>query len=71
VQVAQKWTFLERRGPGRPRTTIDIEQLVVRMAHENPTWGYTRIHGPLRNLDIKVGRGSVFLKAHCKSDCGQ
>jgi hypothetical protein len=30
--VAQKWTFLERRRPGRPRTRIDIEQLVVRMA---------------------------------------
>jgi hypothetical protein len=35
--VAKKWTFLERRGPGRPRTAIDIEQLVVRMARENPT----------------------------------
>ena len=29
--VAQKWTFLERRRPGRPRTTIDTEQLVARM----------------------------------------
>ena len=45
--VAQKWTFLERRRLGRPRTPIDIEQLVVRMAHENPSWGYTRIHGAL------------------------
>jgi len=64
--VAKKWTFLERRGPSRPRTTIDIEQLVVRMAHENPTWGYTRIHGALRNLNIKVGRGTIrrILKDH-------
>jgi len=43
--VAQKWTFLQRRSPGRPRTATDIEQLVVRMAHENPSSGYTRIQG--------------------------
>jgi len=64
--VAQKWTFLERRRPGRPRTKIDIEQLVVRMAGENPSWGYTRIHGALLNLDIKIGRGTIrrILKDH-------
>lgn len=64
--VAQKWTFLERRRPGRARTKIDVEQLVVRMTRENPGWGYTRIHGALRNLDIKVGRGTIrrILKDH-------
>jgi putative transposase len=64
--VAQKWTFLERRRPGRPRTRIDIEQLVLRMAGENPGWGYTRIQGALSNLDINVGRGTIrrILKDH-------
>ena len=64
--VAQKWTFVERRSPGRPRTATDIEQLVVRMAHENPSWGYTRIQGALLNLDNKVGRGTLrrILKDH-------
>jgi putative transposase len=64
--VAKKSTFLERRQPGRPRTKLDIEQLVVRIAKENPSWGYTRILGALRNLDIKVGRGTVrrILKDH-------
>jgi hypothetical protein len=64
--VAQKWTFLERRRPGRPRTSIDIEQLVVHMANENTSWGYTRIHGALYNLEITVGRGTVrrILKDH-------
>ena len=47
--VAKKWTFLERRRPGRPRTKLDIEQLIVRMANENPGWGYTRILGALTN----------------------
>jgi hypothetical protein len=41
--VATKWTILERRRPGRPRTKVDIEQLIVRMATDNPSWGYTRI----------------------------
>jgi hypothetical protein len=64
--IAQKWTFLERRSPDRPRTKIDIEQLIVRMACENPNWGYTRIHGALLNLDIKIGRGTIrrILKEH-------
>jgi hypothetical protein len=56
--AAKKWTFLERRQPGRPRTKADIEELVVRVAHENPSWGNTRTHG-LRNLDIKVGRETI------------
>src|ERR1700722_20086197 len=59
--VAKKWTFLERRRPGRPRTKVDIEQLIVRMATDNPSWGYTRIQGALLNLDIQVGRGTIRL----------
>jgi putative transposase len=64
--VARKWTFLERCRPGRPRTKIDIEQLIVRMANENPNWGYTRIQGALLNLDVEVGRGTIrrILKEH-------
>jgi putative transposase len=54
--VAQKWTFLERLRPGRPRTAIDIEQLIARIAHENPSWGYTRIYGALLNLDESGAR---------------
>jgi transposase InsO family protein len=64
--IARKWTFLERRRPGRPRTKIDVEQLIVQMAHQNPGWGYTRIHGALLNLNIKIGRGTIrrILKDH-------
>jgi hypothetical protein len=44
--VARKWTFPKRRA-GRRGVLADIRQLVVRMAEENPTWGYTRIQGAL------------------------
>jgi transposase InsO family protein len=57
--VARKWTYIERRRPGRPRTKADIEELIVRMAMENPRWGYTRIQGALGNLRLKVGRGTI------------
>ena len=48
--VAQKWDFSKRRGPGRPGIMREISQLIVRMAQENPGWGYTRIQGALENL---------------------
>ena len=41
--VAQKWNFVHRRSPGCPRTKDKIASLILRMAEENPTWGYTRI----------------------------
>ena len=57
--VAQKWDFSKRRGPGRPGIMREISQLIVRMAQDNPSWGYTRIQGALANLSHKVGRGTV------------
>jgi hypothetical protein len=56
--VARKFDFSERRQPGRPRTIRIITELIVRMALENPRWGYTRIQGALHNLGHVVGRGS-------------
>ena len=37
----------------------EISELIVRMALDNPGWGYTRIQGALANLEYKVGRGTV------------
>ena len=63
--VAEKWAH-SRKSPGRPRVMDEITELVVRMARENRSWGYTRIQGALRNVGHKVGRTTVanILKAH-------
>jgi transposase InsO family protein len=57
--IARKFDFSHRREPGRPRTMRIIAELIVRMALENPRWGYTRIQGALYNLGHEVGRGTI------------
>jgi putative transposase len=56
--IARKWTYPKRR-PGRPAVLPTIRRLVVRMATENPTWGYTRIRGALKNLGHRVARSTI------------
>src|SRR6184192_1422160 len=51
----------------QPRGVLaEIRHLVVRMAEDNPTWGYTRIQGALKNVGHRVGRSTIarILKAH-------
>jgi putative transposase len=65
--IAEKWNHSERRkSPGRPSVAKEIEELVLRMAKENPTWGYDRIQGALKNLGHEVSDTTVgnILKAH-------
>jgi putative transposase len=57
--IALKWNYSHRRGPGRPRLMTAIADLIVKMAIENPAWGYTRIRGALDNLGHHVGRGTI------------
>src|SRR5919106_2961574 len=63
--IARKWTFAPKR-PGRPGIMQEVSALIVRMATENPGWGYSRIQGALRNLDHRVARSTVarVLKDH-------
>jgi putative transposase len=63
--IARKWTYRNHRG-GRPGVLAEIRRLVVRMAEENPTWGYTRILGALKNVGHRVSRSTIarILKAH-------
>src|SRR5216117_1235697 len=62
--VAQKWMYATSRS-SRRGVLAEIRQLVVRMARENPTWGYTRIQGALKNVGHRVGRSTIarILKA--------
>jgi putative transposase len=55
-----------KRKPGRPKTTDEIRELVLRLAKENDDWGYTRILGELRKLGITTSRSNVvnILKAN-------
>ena len=64
--VASRWNYTQRRGPGRPRIMKTIVDLILRMAEENPSWGYTRIRGALANLGHQVGRGTIanILRDH-------
>ena len=70
--IAKKYDGTQRRGPGRPRVAQTIRELVLRMARENSSWGYTRICGAMRNLGQSLGyraatatpsRTATFTKA--------
>ena len=56
----QKWDYSDRRknNPGRPKISLDVEQIVCRMARENE-WDYERIQGELKKLDIEISKSSV------------
>jgi putative transposase len=49
----------EPKRPGRPRTVRSIRVLVLRLARENPRWGYRRLHGELLVLGVKVAPSTV------------
>ena len=63
--VARRWTY-SRSTVGRPRTDRGISELVLRLARENPTWGYRRIQGELVGLGIRVAPSTVWaiLRRH-------
>ena len=62
--VRRRWSYPHRRG--RPGVALEIRDLVLRLARENPTWGYRRIHGELGRLGYKgrIGASTVWAILH-------
>ncbi len=56
--VRRRWTYAGRR-PGRPAISADIRELVLRVARENPRWGYQRIVGELAGVGMQIGATTV------------
>ena len=55
--VAGVWTYPP--GPGRPPLDQEVQQLIVRLATENPRWGYQRIQGELHRLGVQVSATTI------------
>jgi hypothetical protein len=58
--VRRRWSYPHQRG--RPSVAAELRTLVLRLARENPTWGYRRIHGELCRLGYKsrIGASTVW-----------
>jgi putative transposase len=56
--VAGAWTYPHRQ-PGRPPLDQEVQQLIVRLAKENPAWGYQRIKGELLGLGVRVSATAI------------
>ena len=57
--IAGKYDGSVQQSPGRPSAPREVRELIVRMAAENRTWGYTRIQGALQNLGHEIGRVTI------------
>ena len=55
--ITRKWTYLN--WPGRTQISQDIRDLILRLARENPAWGYRRVHGELRRLGHQISEATV------------
>ncbi|HSG46150.1 MAG TPA: helix-turn-helix domain-containing protein [Anaerolineales bacterium] len=57
--VRRKWIYSHKNKGGRPSISKELEQLILRLARENPRWGYGKIQGELIKLSFKVSQSTV------------
>jgi putative transposase len=62
--TAKKYDTSRHRKPGRPPTASSIAHLAIRLARENPLWGYRRIHGELTKLGVSVAPSTIWEILH-------
>ena len=65
--ITRKWTYPSR--PGRPRASPAIRALVLRLARENPAWGYRRVCGELRRLGHQISEATVRRILRARRRC--
>ena len=59
--IRRRWAARSMRGKtGRPATRRNIRALVLRLARENPGWGYRRIHGEVAGLGVKIAASTAW-----------
>jgi hypothetical protein len=58
--AARKYDASKRRRPGRPATVRSVARLAIRLARENPLWGYRRIHGELTKLGLIIAPSTIY-----------
>ncbi len=57
--VRRKWTFTKPAPRGRPPISPELEAWILRLAKENPTWGYGKLEGELGKLGYAIGRSTI------------
>ena len=62
--TAGAWTY-PHRGHGRPPLDEHVQQLIMRLATENPRWGYQRIQGELLHLGVRVSATAIRTTLRC------
>ena len=57
--IARNYDGSSRRGHGRRGTIASLRDVIIQMARDNPSWGYTRLRGALGNLGHELGRNTI------------